>query len=267
MHTALETAIERLEIDDVRATLKRDGYYVAHLAPQRETAGSFILDFARSLGELYVPVGCDPAAPLIRTAPTNKRHAAPFDRPEAIGWHGDFATYEDRPELSLVYVTRPDPRGGEYGAWRLASVEDVLAALRATDEGRAALDFLSSTPLPFSYSDDEDPRQFVALESRPESRTGLRFYLPSIRRGCLAVYGEVPARIASALAQIERAAGEVGRVVPTREGSLLVASNWFALHDRVRQTVSRTRAKREALLCFVRGTALQSVDPAPPPVV
>jgi hypothetical protein len=247
--------IERVEIDDVRTALKHAGYYVAHLAPEEKNVDTFVLDFARSFGELYVPVGCDPAAPLIRTAPTSRRHAAPFDRPEAIGWHGDFATYEDRPELSLVYITRSDPRGGDCGAWRLASVEHVLAALRATEEGRAALDFLSSTPLPFSYSDDEGPREFVALESRPERRTGLRFYLPSIRRGCLAAYGEIPARIASALAHIERAADEVGQVVPTREGSLLVASNWFSLHDRVRQTISRTRAKREALLCFVRRTA------------
>jgi hypothetical protein len=264
MHSAVETAIERVEIDDVRAALKRDGYYVAYCVPRHESADDFILRLARSLGELYVAIDCDPAAPLIRTAPTSKRHAPPFDRPEAIGWHGDFATYEDRPELSIVYIIRPDPRGGDYGAWRLASVEHVLAELRATDEGRTALDFLGSTPLPFSYSDDEAPRQFVALEPRSEGRTGLRFYLPSIRRGCLAVYGEVPVKIASALAQIERAADQVGRVVPTREGSLLVASNWFALHDRVRQTISRTHAKREALLCFVRSTAPRSIDLSPP---
>jgi hypothetical protein len=44
------------------------------------------------------------------------------------------ATYEDRSELALVFITCSDPRGGEYGAWRLSLVEDVLAALRATDE-------------------------------------------------------------------------------------------------------------------------------------
>jgi len=255
MHTSADiirkAAVERVEVDCVRAALERDGYYVAHAAPQRERSDSFILGLAHSIGELYVPIDCDPAAPLIRTAPTRKRHAAPFDRPNAIGWHGDFATYEDRPELSLVYITRPDPRGGDYGAWRLASVEDVVTALGATEDGRAALGFLSSTPLPFSYSDDEDPRQFLVIEPRREG-TGLRFYLPSIQRGCIAVYGEIPAQIAAALAQVEHAADEVARVVPTREGSLLVTSNWFALHDRVRQTISRKRAKREALLCFVR---------------
>jgi hypothetical protein len=80
---------------------------------------------------------------------------------------------------------------------------------------------------------------------------GLRFYLPSIRRGCIAEYGEIPTRIAAALAAVEHAADDVAEVVPTRAGSLLIASNWFALHDRVRQTISRTRPNREALLCFV----------------
>src|SRR4051794_38971515 len=204
--------------EDVLAKLRHDGYYVTSVSVGRADAVQFVLDVGRSLGELYVPKGCDPSQPVIRTAPAHTRRAAPFDRPEAIGWHGDFATYEDRPELSLVYITRPDPRGGQSGAWRLASVEDVLVVLRATDDGRAALDFLTSTSLPFSYSDDEDPRQFVVFERRPEPRTGLRFYMPSIRRGCLAVYGEMPASIATALAQVERAADAVARVVPTREG-------------------------------------------------
>lgn len=255
MDASSEAAAKCVGIDEVHRALERDGYYVTHLAPRRGSADNFMLEVGRSLGELYVPVDCDPAAPLIRTAPTSKRHAAPFDRPEAIGWHGDFATYEDRPELSLVYITRPDPRGGEYGAWRLASVEDVVAALRATSDGRGVLDFLSSTRLPFSYSDDEAPRQFVAFEPRPVGRIGLRFYRPSIRRGCLAMYGEVPAQVAFALTQVERAADQVAEVVPTREGSLLVTSNWFALHDRVRQTISRKRARREAILCFVRRAA------------
>lgn len=249
---SVERTIERVDVDVVDAALDGDGYYVAHIPPHTGTADDFVLDIARSLGDLYVPPDCDPSAPLIRTAPTRKRHAAPFDRPEPIGWHGDFATHEDRPELSIVYITHPDPRGSDFGAWRLASVADVIAALHESIDGRAAFEFLSTTPLPFSYSDDESPRQFVVFESRPEGRTGMRFYLPSIQRGCMAVHGEIPTRIASALAQVESAANASARVVPTREGSLLVTSNWFALHDRARQSVSRTRAKREALLCFVK---------------
>jgi hypothetical protein len=232
--------------------LWRDGYYVARVAANLGKSEDFVLEIARSLGVLYVPPDCDPAAPLIRTAPTRKRRAPPFDRPEPIGWHGDFATHEDRPELSIVYITRPDPRGGNFGAWRLASVADVIAALHESTDGRAAFDFLSSTPLPFSYSDEENPSHFVVFEPRPKGRTGMRFYLPSIRRGCIAVHGEIPPRIAAALAQVESAADRAARIVPTREGSLLVTSNWFALHDRAQQSVSRTRAKREALLCFVK---------------
>lgn len=241
----------RIVIDDILLDLRRGGYYVSRIPVGHQDAVELVLEVARSLGEVYVPKDCDPAEPVIRTAPARRRRAAPFDRPEAIGWHGDFATYEDRPELSLVYITRPDPRGGDFGGWRLASVEKIIAALRANDDGRAAFDLLSRERLPFTYADGEPPRWFLVLEPRPEANLGLRFYLPSIRRGCIAEYGEVPQHIAAALAALERAADEVAEIVPTQEGSLLIASNWFALHDRIRQTISRTRENREALLCFI----------------
>jgi hypothetical protein len=231
--------------------LRLQGYFVTHVDVRPEEAVPSVLTLARSLGELYVPAGCEPSEPIIRTAPTRAHRAAPFDRPEPIGWHGDFATYEDRPELSLVYVTRADPRGGDSGAWRLASVERVINSLCATAVGRTAIEIFAEEPLPFSYRDDEPPRWFRVMEPKMGKPLGLRFYVPSLRRGCIAVYGEVPARVAVALKALERAANDVGEIAPTRAGSLLVASNWFALHDRVRQTISKCRPNREALLCFV----------------
>jgi hypothetical protein len=231
--------------------LRLQGYFVTHVAVRPEEAVQSVLALARSLGELYVPAGCEPSEPIIRTAPSRAHQAAPFDRPEPIGWHGDFATYEDRPELSLVYVARADPRGGEFGAWRLASVERIINSLCATGVGRAAIEIFAEEPLPFSYRDDEPPRWFRVMEPKIGKIFGLRFYVPSLRRGCIAVYGEVPSRVAVALETLERAADDVGEIVPTREGSLLIASNWFALHDRVRQTISKRGPNREALLCFV----------------
>jgi hypothetical protein len=241
----------RVSTDDILAQLRCNGYYVARTPVSGGEAVRFVLDVGRSLGELYLPKDCDPSEPVIRTVPTRARRAAPFDLPEGIGWHGDFATYEDRPEFSLVYITRPDPRGGNFGAWRLAPVAQVIAALCATRKGRASFDLLSQELLPFSYADGEAPRWFKVIENLSEGNLGLRFYLPSLRRGCIAEYGTVPPRIAAALATVERAADDVAEIVPAQEGSLLVTSNWHALHDRVRQTVSRTRPNREALLCFV----------------
>ena len=241
----------KIATDDVIAKLRSDGYYVGRVQQPVGDSSRFVLDMARSLGELYVPQDCDPAEPVIRTAPTRSHRAAPFDRSEAIGWHGDFATYEDRPEISLVYITRPDPRGGDYGAWRLASVNRVLEKLQESDEGRTAFNLLHSERLPFSYAEGEPSRWFQVIQALPDGNLGIRFYLPSIRRGCLAEYGNMPAHTAAALSQLERAADDVGEVVPTEAGSLLVASNWSALHDRVSQTISRTRPNRESLLCFV----------------
>ena len=246
-----------IAIEYILSRLNRSGYCVAHNVAE-DPPSRFILDAGRLLGELFVPEGCDPREPIICTSPARNLRAAPFDRPEAIGWHGDFATHVDRPEFSIVYITRPDPRGGHYGAWRLASVERVLESIRTTGEGRKSFDLLSSETLPFTYADTEAPRWFKVIENRPNGKLGLRFYLPSLRRGCIAQYGAVPPRISVALAALEHAADQSAEVVPTEKGSLLIASNWFALHDRVRQTISRRHPNREALLCFVAsGSAAQ----------
>jgi hypothetical protein len=233
------------------ARLRHDGYAVSRLPDLGPQAARVVLETARHLGEVYVPPGCDPEDTVLRTAPTRSRRAAPFDRPEQIGWHGDFASHADRPEASLVLITRSDPRGGEFGAWRLASVDRVLEELRHGAQGEEAIDLLSRTELPFAYADGEPPSWFRVIEERPGGRLGLRFYLPSIHRGCAAEYGEIPREVEAALSAVKHAADAVEEVVPTRSGSLLVASNWFALHDRARQTVSRSRPNREALLCFV----------------
>ena len=246
-----EGADLQISLDDIRLDLRQTGYHVSCVPTGDSAPARFVVAVARALGSLFVPAGCDPAMPIIRTAPTRAQRAAPFDRPEQIGWHGDFATYEERPEISIVYITRPDPGGGDFGAWRLASVVRVFAALRATDEGQAAFDLLSRQRVPFSYAAGEAPRWFTVVERGLNNSEGLRFYLSSIRHGCVAAYGEVPPELAGALSALERAASQVGEVVPTYEGSLLIASNWLALHDRVRQTTSRTQPNREALLCFV----------------
>src|ERR1700683_5423049 len=204
----------RIAVDDLVARLRRDGYYASQQADRAEEAVQFVLEMGRSLGELYVPRDCEPSEPVIRTAPTRTRRAAPFDRPEPIGWHGDFATYEDRPELSLVYITRPDPRGGDFGAWRLASVARVIDVLRASRQGRASLDLLTQEALPFSYADGEPPRWFKIIEMRRGGIVGLRFYQPSLHRGCIAEYGEIPSRVAAALAAVEQAADSAAKIVP-----------------------------------------------------
>ena len=238
--------------DDLLDRLERVGYHHDRVEVSAGEAVAFVVELARSLGELYVPPGCDPAEPVLRTAPTADAEAAPFDRPEAIGWHGDFASHDDRPELSLVLVTRPDPRGPEHGAWRLASVTRMIDALRSTPKGREAFDLLSTEKLPFSYTEDQEPVWYQVLEHRPNGRWGLRFYQPSIERGYRAAGREVPPAVADALGALGAAADSVAETVPTRAGSLLVTDNWFALHDRTDQTVGSGGSEREALLCFVR---------------
>lgn len=236
--------------DEIERELDSKGYWVGR-GPAGAASEAFLLALARALGELYVPEGCDEEAPLIATRPTPEAGAAPFNRPEPIGWHGDFASHSDRPELSLVYVARSDPAGEQAGAWRLASVGDVIDRLTTSVEGKAAFDLLRAAPLPFSYSEGGEVRWFDVFEARrPGGSLGMRFYEPSILRGCVAVHGNVPPAITSALRLVRRAADEAGEIRPTRAGSLLVIDNWRALHDRTEQSAPTDRPGREALLAF-----------------
>src|SRR5580658_9582951 len=106
-----------IDVEEIRASLKSHGYFVGNTCVDVGEAERYVINVGRSLGELFVPSGCDSTRPIIRTSPSDAELAAPFDRPESIGWHGDFATYENRPALSLSFVTRPDPHGGTFGAW------------------------------------------------------------------------------------------------------------------------------------------------------
>jgi Taurine catabolism dioxygenase TauD, TfdA family len=248
---------------EIERGLDARGYWVGE-APAEAAHDALLTALARALGALYVPEGCDAEAPLIATRPTLDAEAAPFDRPEPIGWHGDFASHPDRPELSLVCVARPDPAGDQAGSWRLASVKQVIDRLTASDEGKAAFDLLRRAPLPFSYAEDDEVRWLDVLEARPPGGSlGMRFYEPSIVRGCVAVHGEVPAAVSSALRLVQRAADEIGEVRPTRAGSLLVIDNWQALHDRTEQSAPLDRPGREALLAF---TSTRRARDRPTPV-
>jgi hypothetical protein len=238
---------------DPRAALATHGYaYLPAFSP--DPTGHPLLALARALGPLYVPPDVDPAHPLLETLPSaDASPLAPFDRPEAIGWHNDFSTHPERPVLSLAYLARPDPRGPEHGAWRVASGDLVIAHLRATPEGRDLVDFLLGTDLPYSFTGDGAPSYFRAIEHRgpPPGRLGLRFYGRAMRDGARLAHGNVPAEIEHAIRAVETAADQVGHVLAAPAGALLVTDNWHALHDRLPQSVDGDQALRRSLLCFV----------------
>ncbi len=218
------------------------------------TEPELVLALARALGPLYHPSGVDPIAPVIETHPNaDAAYWAPFDGAEAIGWHNDFSTHQHRAEVSLAYLARADPEGTDRGAWRVASGDDVIGALRATSDGAAVIEFLLTTDLPFSFTGDGDPILFRVLEERgpaPE-RLGLRFYGRALRDGACLAYGEVPTAIEHAVASVELAADRVGQTLLAPVGSVLVTHNWHALHDRLPQTVGGRLPLRRSLLCFV----------------
>ena len=138
------------EIDDALARLRREGYYVSRLSVSDDAAVGYLLDLGQSLGELYVFTGLRCIEPVIRTTPTRSKRAAPFDRSESIGWHGDFATHEERPHLSLSYITRGDPQGAgtmEPGGFARLR-ESWIWSCSKSRKGLAALQLLSEERLP-----------------------------------------------------------------------------------------------------------------------
>lgn len=238
------------DVEDVLASIDRAGFWTGTAILPADNPGGSLIALMNKLGTPYVPDGCPPKNPVIATAPSRRKSAAPFDRPEAIGWHGDFASHEDRPRISLVHVVRGDPAGPEAGAWRLASTGRVLDKMAEGPSGRQAIELLRHEPLPFSYSDRQAPRWFKAIELVEDGQLGFRFFAPSIDRGFASLGQEMPDQIADALSHLQSAADEVQTVVPTGPGSLLVIDNWRALHDRTPQTAARKHG-RQALLGFL----------------
>lgn len=238
------------DVESILASLDIAGFWTGTADIPADDAGSPLLSLMSQLGKPYVPDGCHPEHPIIATAPSRRKSAAPFDRPEAIGWHSDFASHEDRPRISLVHVVRGDPAGPEAGAWRLASSQIVLDRMAKRPGGVEAIVLLKQEPLPFSYSESQAPRWFRVIEDISEGQFGLRFFSPSIKRGFTSLGRKTPRPIADALNRLKRAADEVQTVVPTGPGSLLVIDNWRALHDRTPQSARREEG-RQALLGFL----------------
>ncbi|WP_437568699.1 TauD/TfdA family dioxygenase [Sorangium sp. So ce542] len=240
-------------VASLRAALASQGYaYLSAFSPDR--TGLALLALAGSFGSVYLPPDVDPAHPVLESHPAaDASLLAPFDRPEAIGWHNDFSTHADRPALSLAYLARPDPLGPEHGAWRVASCDRVLDQLRATRDGREVIRFLRETDLPYSFTGDGAPSFFRALEPRgsPPGRLGMRLYGRAMRDGARLAYGTIPEEIERAVKAVEGAANQVGHVLAAPAGALLVTDNWHSLHDRLPQCVDPKLSLRCSLLCFV----------------
>ena len=108
-------------IANIKEGLDRNGfYYMPRLLASENARGDF-LALAHSLGEPVVPSGCKTTWPVIETQPAlNASIKRPFDRRESIGWHNDFTTHRWRPRWTLMWIVRPDPVGGLFGAWNIA---------------------------------------------------------------------------------------------------------------------------------------------------
>jgi hypothetical protein len=234
-------------------SLRTRGY---HYEPRFGTAAdgpAQLVRLARSLGEVFVAGDMDPDLPVLVTEPTEDAPSwKPFDRAEAIGWHNDFSTMEDRPLLSLAWIARADP-DPERGAWRVASCARVLDHMAEEPGGDGALAVLGE-PFPFGYADSESAAWYPIVAPVPgeRERRGMRFYARALREGARLCFDEVPVATEQIMAAVGRAADAVGKTLPATEHALLVCHNWLAFHDRAAQTTRGPLPLRRSVLCFVR---------------
>ena len=236
--------------EHVVASLRACGYFYERDFSSSVDSADVLVRAASALGSVLIPPGTDLQRPVLLTRPSRRAPKwRPFDRPAPIGWHSDFSTWPDRPVLSLSWIRRQDPAGSDAGAWRVASVRDVLSKLADSAEGRNLVGQLSRGAHPFGYLDAGRPRFFRML-----TRRGLRFYGRALAEGARLAFDKVPDQTREAIALIELAADAVSETLPASTGSLLVVHNWCGLHDRTEQTVTGTGtgARRQAWLCFVK---------------
>jgi hypothetical protein len=240
----------------VRDSLRVRGYYYEPGFCHETDDPEPVLNAGRLLGQLYAPSGLSAGQPVILTQPSpSSPQWNPFNRHAAIGWHNDFSTRFGRPELSLSWVRRGDPNKVEGGAWRVASVDAVIAKLRQTREGKSLVAQLSARAEAFGYRDAGGWHPFrivFGLEGKP-TRHGMRFYGRALEEGAGLRFGEIPERTREIIVRVEEAADSVGEALCASTGSLLIVENRLSLHDRMEQQVTGPEAcRRQAWLCFIK---------------
>jgi hypothetical protein len=229
--------------------------YFKDFAPQGDN-GARLLELIHQLGTPFIPPGKTSQFPIITTKPSAKASPSePFNRPEQIGWHNDFATRSSRPILSLSWIAQADPalfEGGK-GSWLVAGTKCVLNYIGGTPGGDKVIRFLTETPLPFAYETSDEILWANVIDKNPHNiaQIGLRFYRRALFEGCNRAYGKILPPVIVAVKSIEAAANACGILLPATTGSLLICDNWMCLHNRTEQTTENLTSSRIAYLAFI----------------
>lgn len=225
------------DLNFILERLRTDGFFYQPSFAAPESGLEHVMQLASRLGNLWPDI--------VLTQPTPDAPAwRPFDRAEVLGWHNDFTSHAERPEYSLSFIERADPRGRPWGDWRVARVADVIAALGKTAPGRQAVEILTAGAKPFEF--DGDVYHFPVFSER-DGTTVVRFYGEALRRGCV---GRPDASdVVAAVKAVETVADQCCVELHARAGALLVVDNWVTLHYRREQSVDLAPTRR-AVLAF-----------------
>ena len=146
-----------------------------------------------------------------------------------------------------MWVVQADPAGGDHGAWRVVSVQDVLRdrRVRRASTWRRLL----RERFPFGYAFEQQVRYFKILYT--SKGPGLRFNPRGLLEGSAIVHGSVPDFVRDVVGAVQEAADRSGVTIPSRAGDVLAVDNWRSMHDRLKLSVDDGPTARRAALCFI----------------
>lgn len=145
-------------------------------------------------------------------------------------FHTDINTSDRPPAATIMQCLIPDPDAPRHGRLRVATLKDVLGALRKAGNSRALRLFMEDEIVMANGTDSE------TWSGRITDGSTIRFH-PETLRAAQRRYGANPPDFEDCLATIHEAALSVSREIDLSRGDVLVVSNRRALHQRSSCTV------------------------------
>jgi alpha-ketoglutarate-dependent taurine dioxygenase len=153
----------------------------------------------------------------------------------ALDLHTDSSQHDVPSALITLYCEHSDPDGGGATTW--LHVDDILNALKANEEGRAAIEVLASATVPFVQPNGVTPRvKWFPVFSQGAAGAKIRFTGSNIRFGVIEAEESgrpITTDVASALTTLQRTIRDLEpRTRALAPGDIVIIDNHRVLHGR-----------------------------------
>ncbi|MEV7713365.1 TauD/TfdA family dioxygenase [Streptomyces sp. NPDC088270] len=219
-----------MEMSEPIDVLRQEGIVFLHSAASTRAEA---VDIARKFGTVQDSEAVDQTLPddpeRQRQAESSRQSVA------ALDLHTDSSQHDVPSALITLYCEQSDPDGGGATTW--LHVDDILNALKAGEEGRAAIDVLASAKVPFVQPNGVTPRlKWFPVFSEGTAGTTIRFTGANIRFGIIEAEESgrpISTDVASALSTLQRTIRDLEpqtrALIP---GDIVIIDNHRVLHGR-----------------------------------